>query len=59
MQPTLRRPRPAPPPPTLNEARIRAESEDRLRRRQGHAATFLSTASGRSEGGVATRMLWG
>jgi hypothetical protein len=59
MQPTLRRPRPAPPPPTLNEARIRSESEDRLRRRQGHAATFLSTAGGRSEGGVATRMLWG
>jgi hypothetical protein len=59
MQPDIRPPAKAPPPPTINDARLRAEEEDRTRRRQGRGATFLSDAIGRSSGGVATRTLMG
>ncbi|MBX3480011.1 MAG: hypothetical protein KF842_06400 [Caulobacter sp.] len=59
MEPDLKPPRPAPPPPTINDARLRAEDEDRLRLRQGRRSTFLSTASGRAEGGIATKVLMG
>jgi hypothetical protein len=59
MEPDIPRPKPAPPPPTLNEARLRAEQDDRLRQRRGRSATFLSSALGRAEGGVATRTLMG
>ncbi|RYF94781.1 MAG: hypothetical protein EON95_04085 [Caulobacteraceae bacterium] len=59
MEPDMKPPRPTPPPPTINEARQRAEEGDRLRQRRGRAATFLSNALGRSEGGVATKVLMG
>ena len=59
MEPDVRAPRKAPLPPTLNEARLRAEQDDRLRQRRGRSATFLSSALGRAEGGVATRTLMG
>ncbi|MDO9337929.1 MAG: hypothetical protein Q7T61_16150 [Caulobacter sp.] len=55
----MKPPRPTPPPPTINDARQRAEEGDRLRQRRGRAATFLSNALGRSEGGVATKVLMG
>jgi hypothetical protein len=59
MEPDIRPPAKAPPPPTINEARLRAEEEDRNRRRQGRSATFLSDAFGRTSGGVATKTLMG
>ncbi|MDB5471990.1 MAG: hypothetical protein JWR84_3550 [Caulobacter sp.] len=59
MQPDMKPPRPTPPPPTINDARKRAEEADRLRQRRGRSATFLSNALGRSEGGVATKVLMG
>ncbi|NBB17459.1 hypothetical protein GVN21_19030 [Caulobacter sp. SLTY] len=59
MEPDTRPLKPTPPPPTLNEARLRAEQDDRLRQRRGRSATFLSSALGRAEGGVATRTLMG
>lgn len=55
MQPDIKPPRPTPPPPTINDARKRAEEADRLRQRRGRETTFLSSALGRSQGGVATR----
>lgn len=59
MEPDMKPPRPTPPPPTINEARKRIEDGDRLRLRRGRADTFLSNALGRSEGGVATKVLMG
>lgn len=59
MQPDMKPPRPTAPPPTINDARKRAEEADRLRLRQGRGATFLSNALGRSQGGVATKVLMG
>lgn len=59
MEPDMKPPRPTPPPPTINDARKRAEEADRLRRREGRSSTFLSNAPGRSEGGVATKVLMG
>ncbi len=59
MEPDMKPPRPTPPPPASNDARLRAEETDRLRQRRGRAATFLSSALGRSEGGVATKVLMG
>ena len=48
-----------PPPPTIDDARNQADQADLMRRRQGAAATYLSTDAGRSSGGVASRMLLG
>ena len=59
MQPDMKSPRPTPPPPTINDARKRAEDADRQRQHRGRSATFLSNALGRSEGGVATKVLMG
>jgi hypothetical protein len=59
MEPDMKPPRQTPPPTTINDARKRAEDNDRLRQRRGRAATFLSNALGRSEGGVATKVLMG
>lgn len=59
MAPDIKPPQPSPPPPTINEARLRAEEDDRLRKRQGRRSTFLSTAPGRAEGGIATKVLMG
>lgn len=59
MQPKTQAPIQAPPPPTVNDARLKAEQDDLLRRRQGRAATFLSEPSGRAAGGVATKQLMG
>lgn len=59
MEPDMKPPRPTPPPPTIDDARKRAEEADRLRRREGRNSTFLSNALGRSEGGVATKVLMG
>ena len=52
MEPDKPRTQPAPPPPTVNTARISAEQNDTLRRRQGRQSTFISDAAGRSTGGV-------
>ncbi|MBI1406161.1 MAG: hypothetical protein GC145_08560 [Caulobacter sp.] len=59
MAPDIKPPRPTPPPPTINEVRLRAEEDDRLRMRQGRRSTFLSTTPGRAEGGIATKVLMG
>jgi len=59
MEPDIKPPKPPPPPPTLNQARLRSEEADRLRRREGRSATFIANALGRTEGGVATRTLMG
>lgn len=57
MEPKTQRAQPAPPPPTINTARISAEQNDTLRRRQGRGSTFLSDAAGRSTGGVMKQTL--
>lgn len=59
MNPDSGKARPAPPPPTIDDARIASERDDRLRSRRGRAATYVSSPQGRSEGGVATKMLLG
>lgn len=55
-QPTFR---PTPGPPQVDQARLAADNADMMRRRQGAAATFVSTAAARSTGGVATNTLLG
>lgn len=59
MQPDAPKARPAPPPPTINEARVSAETNDMLRRRQGRSSTFLSDGFSRMTGGVASKALMG
>jgi hypothetical protein len=46
-------------PSTINEARLRAEEEDRNRRRQGRSATSCRTHFGRTSSGVAMKTLMG
>ena len=53
-----RRQRPTP-PPTIDQARLDADNSDLIRKRQGAAATFVSSAAGRQSGGVATKALLG
>ncbi|MDB5433545.1 MAG: hypothetical protein JWP35_4661 [Caulobacter sp.] len=49
----------APPPPTVDQAKIDADRADLVRKRQGAAATYVSTPGGRTVGGVATKMILG
>lgn len=49
----------ATPPPTINQAQVDQQNADLIRKRQGSAATYVSTAAGRSTGGVAAKMLLG
>lgn len=48
-----------PPPPTVDDARADADRADAFLRRQGRAATFVSSAAGRAEGGYGAKALVG
>lgn len=53
------KPQPPTPPPTIDQAKVAAEANDRLSKRQSRAATYVSTDAGRKEGGVGAKMLMG
>ena len=57
VEPKTQRAQPAPPPPTINTARVSAEQNDTMRRRQGRQSTFVSDGAGRSTGGVLRQTL--
>lgn len=49
----------APPPPTVDEAQVRRNEVDRMRRRRGRAATILSDQASQATGGVGVNRLLG
>lgn len=59
MNPKIPQPRVPAPPPNIDDAAVAAERDDKLLSRKGRAATYVSTAAGRSAGGAATKVLLG
>lgn len=50
---------PTAPPPTVDEAQVRRNELDRMRRRRGRASTILTDEGGQSTGSVGVNRLLG